>query len=303
MGPMNDTPPPQQTKEERRESRVHTLFDPPSCEVSESMAPWRVTLHNIIFEAETPWGAIFDKALLWLILISVLAVMLESVPSLNASMGPTLRVVEWVVTGLFTIEYVLRLLSVRRPLGYVRSFFGVVDLLSVIPTYLSLFFAGAHVLAVIRILRVLRFFRLFKLSLFVGEAEQLTNALLASTRKIVVFMGFVLTIVVIIGSFLYFIEGAEAGFDSIPRSIYWAIVTLTTVGYGDIAPQTPLGQAVAAIVMITGYAIIAIPTGIVTAEVVSARYEIAAARTCPSCAAKGHDNDARHCKFCGSTMP
>lgn len=281
--------------------RVQKIFRPPATKASTEMADWRVRLHDVIFEADTKAGRFFDVVLLWAIMLSVLAVMLESVSSIEAKWGDWLKVIEWSLTVLFTIEYALRLMCVRKPLGYAKSFFGVVDLMAVIPTYLSLFFAGTQVLAVVRVLRVLRVFRLFKLSQFVDEAEALVTSLMASLRKIIVFMGTVLTLVVIMGTCMYLIEGADSGFDSIPRSIYWAIVTLTTVGYGDIAPETPLGQTVAAFVMMLGYVIIAVPTGIVSVELSRTRQRITT-RSCPTCVAQDHDHNAVFCKICGAHL-
>ncbi|MCH8961110.1 MAG: ion transporter, partial [Bacteroidetes bacterium] len=232
----------------------------------EQLSGWRLTLYIIIFESDTPPGKAFDVALILTIFASVAAVMLESVSAIGSRYGAILYASEWVFTILFTIEYILRLICVGRPLRYARSFFGIVDLLAVIPTYFSVLFPGAQFLLVIRLLRILRVFRVLKLVQYLSAADILMEALRASRRKIVVFLVALLTLVVILGSLMYLIEGAENGFTSIPRSIYWAIVTLTTVGYGDISPQTGLGQALAAVVMIMGYGIIAVPTGIVTAE-------------------------------------
>jgi len=263
----------------------------------------RARLHEIIFEADTRAGRLFDLVLIWLILLSVATVILESVRGVRTRYGDLLYALEWFFTVLFTIEYVLRLLSVRRPLRYARSFFGIVDLLAIIPTYLSIFVPGSQYLLVIRILRLLRVFRLFKLSEYVAEADTLRLALRASRRKISVFISAVLLLVVIIGALMYVIEGEAHGFTSIPLSIYWAIVTLTTVGYGDLSPQTPVGQVLASIVMIVGYGIIAVPTGIVTAELAqAARQRNITRQSCPSCAAEGHDPDALHCKYCGAIL-
>jgi voltage-gated potassium channel len=279
------------------------MFNPSACGTSPTMAPWRRWLNVVTFGADTRVGRMFDLVLLWLILGSTVAVILESVPAIADDWGPYLRAIEWAVTILFTIEYVLRLVSVRRPFGYVFSFFGIVDLLSVIPTYISLFVAGTQALAVIRVLRVLRVFRLMKLSQFIDESESLFQALAASIRKITVFLGSVGTIVVIMGALMYVVEGAEAGFDSIPRSIYWAIVTLTTVGYGDIAPETPLGQFIAALIMIAGYSIIAVPTGIVSVELAhAARDGVHGGKPCPDCATTGHESDAIFCRVCGRSL-
>ena len=263
----------------------------------------RVRLHQIIFEADTRAGRFFDLALIWLILLSVATVILESVRSVRAQYGDLLYALEWLFTLLFTVEYLLRLLSVRRPLRYATSFFGVVDLLAIIPTYLSIFVPGSQYLLVIRILRLLRVFRLLKLSEYVAEADTLRRALRASSRKISVFISAVVLLVVIIGALMYVIEGEEHGFTSIPISIYWAIVTLTTVGYGDLSPRTPFGQVLASIVMVIGYGIIAVPTGIVSVELAQATRELKVSRqSCPSCGAEGHDPDALCCKYCGAKL-
>ncbi len=265
----------------------------------------RQRLHEIIFEADTPAGKAFDVALLVLIVLSVVAVMLESVASIEARYGDLLRVFEWIITLLFTLEYLLRLYCVGNPLAYARSLFGVVDLLAILPTYLSLLLPGAQSLLVIRGLRLLRVFRVLKLAHFVGEAQMLRAAMRASARKIIVFLGFVLTSVVIVGSAMYLIEGEDSGFRNIPESIYWCIVTMTTVGYGDIAPQTPLGKVLASIVMILGYGIIAVPTGIVTVEMGGVRGKVSgrvSGQCCPECSAEGHAVDAVFCKYCGSRL-
>ena len=263
---------------------------------------WRSKLHEVIFEADTPAGKGFDLALLLAILASILAVLLDSVPGLQARHGHTLRAAEWAFTVLFTIEYALRLLSVQKPWRYAVSFYGVVDLLAILPTYLSLFVDGTQSLLVIRALRLLRVFRVLKLGHFVREARTLRRALWASSRKIVVFLGTVLTLVLIIGALMYLIEGPEHGFTSIPQSVYWAIVTMTTVGYGDIVPQTIAGRILSSAVMILGYGIIAVPTGIVTTELVRGEHAEVSARACPQCAAEGHDTNAAHCKFCGAHL-
>ena len=216
--------------------------------------------------------------------------------------GEELRAAEWFFTLLFTVEYGLRLVAVRRPLAYAVSFFGLVDLLSILPTYLSLVLPGAQALLVIRALRLLRIFRILKLAHFVGEARVLKLALRASARKITVFIGTVLVLVLIIGSLMYLVEGEKNGFTSIPMSIYWSIVTLTTVGYGDLAPQTVLGRVLASLVMIMGYGIIAVPTGIVTVELSRARHPAVSGQACPHCGAEGHDHDAAYCKYCGSHL-
>lgn len=263
----------------------------------------RARLHEVIFESDTPAGRYFDLTLIWLILLSVATVILESVREVRVLYGTQLYVLEWVFTLLFTVEYFLRLLSVRHPLRYARSFYGVVDLLAIIPTYLSVFVPGSQYLLVIRILRLLRVFRLLKLSEYVTEADTLRRALRASSRKISVFISAVVLLVVIIGALMYVVEGEANGFTSIPRSIYWAIVTLTTVGYGDLSPKTSLGQMLASVVMIIGYGIIAVPTGIVSVELAQAtRRKLVSGQSCPACSAEGHDPDAIYCKFCGSRL-
>jgi voltage-gated potassium channel len=262
----------------------------------------RGRLHEVIYEAETPAGRAFDVALIGLILLSVLAVMFESVGAMRARYGAELYAAEWAFTVLFTVEYALRIVSVRRPLRYATSFFGVVDLLAIVPTYLSLLVPGSHYLLVIRILRLLRIFRVLKLAEHLSEADVLMRALRASRRKITVFLLTVMTLVVIIGTLLYVIEGEENGFTSIPVSIYWAVVTLTTVGYGDLSPRTPVGQTLAAVVMIIGYGIIAVPTGIVTVEIAQAARKVVSTQACPECSAEGHDADAVFCKYCSARL-
>ncbi len=271
-------------------------------ELARPGARWRSMVHEIIFEADTPAGKAFDLALLGCILASIVAVMLESVASIRAVHGDALRAVEWGFTLLFTVEYALRLACVGRPLRYAWSFFGVVDLLAIAPTYLSLVVSGTQSLAVIRALRLLRVFRVLKLGRFVGAEQLLRTAIRASARKIIVFLGAVLTLVLIIGSLMYVIEGGNNGFTNIPQSIYWAIVTMTTVGYGDIAPHTVLGKLFASIVMIIGYGIIAVPTGIVTVELANIGRGPISTQCCPQCAAEGHDADANCCKYCGARL-
>jgi voltage-gated potassium channel len=262
---------------------------------------WQAKLYEVIFGHHTRAGRQFDVALILAIALSVGAVMMESVASIRAEYGIVLRAAEWAFTLIFTVEYVLRLLCVRRPSRYATSFFGVIDLLAILPTYLSLFVPGAQFLLVIRTLRFLRIFRILKLVQYLSEANVLGRALWASRRKILVFLLTVITLDIIFGSLMYVVEGAEHGFDSIPRSIYWAIVTLTTVGYGDISPGTNLGQLIAALIMITGYAIIAVPTGIVTAELTRARPD--GGRVCRSCGAQDHTDDAVFCRRCAARLP
>ncbi len=263
---------------------------------------WKRKLYEIIFEADTPAGKLFDIILLWSILISVIAVFLESIEVIRVEYGNLLITIEWFFTILFSIEYILRILSVRKPLVYALSFYGIVDLLAIIPTYLSLMFVGSRYLLVIRILRLLRIFRIFKLTRFLTQANILKRALLAGREKIIVFLLTVLSIVVIIGTLMYVVEGPQHGFSSIPKAIYWAIVTLTTVGYGDISPQTPFGQFLASIVMIIGYGIIAVPTGIVTVEIAEAVRKNAQMKICPGCERDGHDSDSVFCKYCSAKL-
>ena len=263
---------------------------------------WRAKAHEIIFEADTPLGKAFDMALIVTILVSVVAVMLESVAPVRARYGSVLRITEWVITVLFTIEYILRLLCVGQPARYARSFFGVIDLLAILPTSISFFVPGTQALAVVRVLRLLRVFRVLKLVQYVQEASVLRQALANSGRKILVFVFVVFMIVIIVGATMYLVEGEAAGFTSIPISVYWAVVTLTTVGYGDIAPVTALGQFLSALLMIVGYGIIAVPTGIVTTELVRGQQREISTRVCHECSLEGHDPDAKHCKGCGAML-
>ena len=262
----------------------------------------RGALNEVIFGVDSPKGRAFDIGLIAVIVLSVIAVMLESVASIRLEYSRALIIAEWIFTVLFTIEYILRLYCAKTPLGYVFSFFGVVDFLGTIPTYLSVLLPGAQFLLVIRLLRILRVFRVLRLAQFLTEADVLMRALRASRRKILIFIFAVMTLVVILGSLMYLIEGSENGFTSIPRGIYWAIVTLTTVGYGDISPQTNLGQALAAVVMIMGYGIIAVPTGIVTAELTRKDFGHHVAMACSGCGADSHDLDAKFCRRCGEKL-
>ena len=271
-------------------------------DASQPFAPWRERLYEIIFEADTPLGKAFDVALLLAIFLSILAVMLESVSEVRERYGLLLRAVEWFFTILFTIEYLLRLISVRRPLRYATSFLGIVDLLAIVPTYLSLFVVGTQSLLVIRSLRLLRIFRILKVARFLREVTSLTTALRNSRVKIVVFLMAVLTIVLIMGSAMYVIEGEPGGFTSIPRGMYWAVVTVTTVGYGDIAPKSVLGQIVAAVAMVLGYSLIIIPTAIFSMELVQAARKRATTQNCPECLREGHDEDAEYCKYCSAKL-
>lgn len=266
---------------------------------------WKSTrneLYEIIYEADTKAGKWFDIILLIFIILSVVLVMLDSIPGIHQDYQKPILIAEWIFTIFFTIEYILRLILVRKPWKYALSFYGIVDLLAIIPTYASLIFVGSNSLIVIRALRLLRIFRIFKLGGFMRQANIIVIALRNSRSKIFVFMYFILLMVIIIGSSMYFIEGGvNPSFDTIPRSIYWAIVTLTTVGYGDITPITHFGQFVSAIVMILGYSVIAVPTGIVSAELIDHSLKVNR-QACPSCSREGHDNDAKYCKFCGETL-
>ncbi len=280
---------------------VHVPPRPP--ELPPDHDGWRSTLHTVIFEADTFAGRLFDLVLIALVVLSVVVVSVETVSGFPAWVYVTLFATEWVLTVLFTIEYVLRLLAVRRPALYAASFFGVVDLLAILPTWISLLVPGARVFMVVRILRLLRVFRVLKLTRFISEASTIGSALRASSRKIIVFLLAICTLVVIVGSLMYIVEGPENGFTSIPVSMYWSIVTLTTVGYGDISPRTPLGQTLASLVMIMGYGIIAVPTGIVTAELSHAsRSQHTSTQNCAQCGLSEHADDARHCRHCGARL-
>jgi voltage-gated potassium channel len=275
----------------------------PTPEPEVGLANARDRIGTIIFGTATPAGRAFDVALLILIVASVVAVMLESVEAFATRFGFALRVLDWVFTIVFLAEYVLRLWVARRRLRYALSFFGLVDLLSILPSFIGIVVSGAHSLLVIRVLRLLRVFRVLKIVRMLGEANQLLTALRASLPKITVFMGAVLTIVVVMGATMHLVEGAENGFTSIPRGMYWAIVTMTTVGYGDIAPTTVLGQAIAATLMLLGYGILAVPTGIVSGEYVQAgRSNEPEPVRCQECGAAGHDNDANFCRVCGTEL-
>lgn len=267
--------------------------------------PFREKIHEIIFEADTPWGKVFDIILLILISLSVIVVMLESVAPFQAQHQAFFITLEWIFTVIFTIEYLLRLYSVYRPWKYATSFFGIIDLLAILPTYLSFFVVGSQAFLVIRALRLMRIFRILKLGHFLNEGRVIVAAMRASLTKITVFLFFIVILVTILGSIMYFIEGgSNEGFNSIPRAIYWAIVTLTTVGYGDITPATAVGQFLSAIVMILGYAIIAVPTGIVTGEIIQTVRNRKALNTqvCRFCAREGHEDDAVFCKYCGNKL-
>lgn len=262
---------------------------------------WKHKLHEIIYEADTPEGKLFDIILLIAIVFSIVLVMLESIDSFDKKYHTFLDISEWIITILFSIEYVLRVISIKKPSKYIFSFYGIIDLLSTVPKYLSFFIIGSHQFIAFRALRLLRVFRILKLSRYIGASNNLKLALKASRAKIAVFIFFILIMCIILGTLMYMIEGEEHGFTSIPRSVYWAIVTLTTVGFGDIAPQTPLGQLIASVIMILGYGIIAIPTGIVSSEMTKTSLDINT-QTCPNCAAEKHKDNAEFCYNCGSKL-
>ncbi|MEF3079295.1 ion transporter [Winogradskyella poriferorum] len=284
---------------------------------SENKHTWRTRLHEIIYEADTPAGKLFDVVLLIAILASIILVMLESVSSFDDKYHNLLNIGEWIITVLFTIEYILRIVTVNKPIKYITSFYGIIDLLSTIPKYLSLIFVGTHALVALRALRLIRIFRILKLARYLGASNQLANAIKASRAKISVFLFAVLIASVIFGTIMYMVEGADSGFTNIPKSVYWCIVTMTTVGFGDIAPVTPLGQFIAAVIMIMGYGIIAVPTGIVSAEYTKAsgsdkkvsdeehkhlQTVVLNSQCCINCLAEKHQDDAIYCHKCGCKL-
>ncbi|MDQ3003215.1 MAG: ion transporter [Fibrobacterota bacterium] len=266
------------------------------------LAGFRRRCHRIIFKTDTRAGRAFDIVLVWAILLSVAAVLLESVAGIRARVGRLFDVIEWTFTILFSIEYCLRLFSLRNPFAYAMSFFGYVDLFSILPTYLALFVPGAQAFSVVRTFRFLRLFRIFKLIRYMREARVLVVALKGSLPKITVFLTALLGIVICMGALMYLIEGEENGFTSMPKAIYWAVSTLSTVGYGDIVPKTDAGQAIAALVMLLGYSILAVPTGIVSVEIAQATRKMQDENRCPGCRADHHDNDAVFCRRCGVAL-
>lgn len=266
---------------------------------------WKEKLHEVIYEADTPAGKLFDIVLLIVIIVSIIFVMLESVEWIDNKYHSLLNIAEWVITILFTLEYIARIVSVKNPRKYIFSFYGIIDLLSTIPKYLSLFLIGTHHLVALRALRLLRVFRILKLARYIGESTNFVRALKSSRAKIAVFLSFVIILCVILGTVMYLVESEEgSGFTSIPRSVYWAIVTLTTVGYGDIAPATPLGQLIASLIMIMGYGIIAVPTGIVSSEMTKVnKHEVQTnTQSCSNCLADTHRDDAQFCHNCGNVL-
>lgn len=267
-----------------------------------AQSPLQQKINEVIFGWETPAGRMFDLVLIYSIILSVSLLMLETVEWVAIDYVSELKVLEWMFTVIFTLEYGARLYSARNPWQYMRSFYGMVDLLSILPSYLALFIPGANHLLIIRLLRVLRIFRILKLARYLSEANILGRAIMQSRRKVLIFFSTVLVLSTVFGALMYFVEGPNNGFTSIPKSVYWTIVTITTVGYGDITPQTPLGQVIAAMAMLTGYSIIAIPTGILTAELAEEMQKDRVGRSCKNCNKSGHDRDAVHCKFCGARM-
>ena len=261
-------------------------------------------LHDIIFGTDTRAGKLFDIVLMIAIILSIIVVMLDSVGWIHIEYGYALFVAEWVFTLLFTVEYILRIAPTNSKFKYVTSFYGIIDLLAILPTYISIFLVGYQYLIIIRVLRLLRIFRILKLYRFIGASSHLVESLRASRHKIAVFLSAVMAIVVVMGAAMYLIEGPENGFRSIPESIYWAIITLTTVGYGDITPVTALGKALASIIMITGYSIIAVPTGIITAELSRKPKDKSGTEIgcCAECGNTEHDKDANFCKVCGKEL-
>jgi voltage-gated potassium channel len=266
-------------------------------------APWRRRLHAIVFESDTPAGQAFDIVVIGAILLSAVVVVLDSMADVREAWRPWLDGAEWVFTALFTAEYLARLIGVRRQLRYAVSFYGVIDLLSVLPSYLTFFLPGAQLLITVRVLRLLRIFRIFKLTAYLAESSALGAALVASRRKILVFLGFVLLMVLVMGTVLYVVEGPQNGFTSIPVSMYWAVTTMTTVGFGDITPKTDLGRLVASAMMLLGWGVLAVPTGIVTVEIGEQRRRGGRGmEACPHCGLQGHEGDARYCRGCGQKL-
>jgi len=278
--------------------------DDPAVRFGRPAGGWRLRLYRVIFESDTHAGRMFDLALVWLIIASVAVVMLDSFETMHARLGRSLEALEWFFTLVFTVEYVARLSCIERPLRYARSGFGVIDVVAVLPTWAALFFPGLHALIDVRLLRLLRLFRILKLAEYVEEYGALGRALMASRRKILVFLSFVFVVVVVIGTVMYVVEGPEHGFTNVPVSVYWAISTMTTVGFGDIAPKTGLGRFIASVMMLIGWGTLAVPTGIVSAEFTAMRFRgRGIERACESCGATGHEPGARFCRDCGARLP
>ncbi len=305
--PANPADPPGSPHDRAHAPGRHPFGEPPG--------GWRGALYRVVFESDTRAGVLFDKVLVALIVTSLLVVIADSVESLQKQWSGTFTVLEWGFTLLFSLEYLIRLLCVRKPLRYATSFFGVIDLLAVLPTYLALLFPEIHVLIDVRVLRLLRVFRIFKLTAYIAEYQALGEALLASSRKIMVFLSVVIMIVIVMGSVLYVVEGPANGYTSIPVAIYWAITTMTTVGFGDITPKTELGRFIASIMMLLGWGTLAVPTGIVTTEMTMRRYRQEAAgspaaaspspraRVCAACGGGDHGPAAAYCQHCGAVLP
>lgn len=286
---------------------VHKTAQPPIDPLQQRLGKpaggWRARLYAIIFESDTATGRAFDLALIGAILLSVLVIVLTSVQPIAERYGDWLHAAEWFFTILFTIEYVARCLCVQRPVMYARSFFGIIDILSILPSYLSLFIPGAHVIMGVRILRLLRIFRILKLTLYIEEYGMLGDALLASRRKIFIFLSVVFLIVFLLGTVMYVVEGPEHGYTSIPTAVYWAISTMTTVGFGDLVPKTDIGRAIASCMMLLGWGILAVPTGIISSEISHRRgLRPASTRVCTACLSGGHADDACYCKDCGASL-
>ena len=273
--------------------------------MSTTTSKWQKKLHEIIYEADTPSGKLFDVILLFVIIASIILVMLESVDSIDKKYHDSLIILEWIITILFSIEYIARVITVKKPLKYITSFYGIIDLLSTIPMYLSFFFVSSSSLVAFRALRLLRVFRILKLTRYIGASTNFVRALKSSRAKIAVFLSFVIILCIILGTVMYLVESEEgSGFTSIPRSVYWAIVTLTTVGYGDIAPATPLGQFIASLIMIMGYGIIAVPTGIVSSEMTKVnKHEVQTnTQSCSNCLEGKHRDNSQFCHNCGHEL-
>jgi voltage-gated potassium channel len=265
---------------------------------------WRLRMYTIIFEADTRAGRIFDLTLIGVILASLVVVVLDSMASFHARYADLMMVLEWIFTLLFTVEYIARLACVRRPMRYAGSGYGIIDLLAVLPTYIALLVPGVNALIDVRVLRLLRVFRILKLTEYVAEFGALGHALAASRRKILVFMSFVMLVVMVMGTLMYVVEGPEHGYTSIPVGVYWAITTMTTVGFGDITPQTDLGRAIASLMMLIGWGTLAVPTGIVSAEFTAQRmHREPTTRTCHECLSEGHAPSAHFCRDCGAALP